>query len=73
MFIFYWISSEHDVIIGESFRNDRQFDMIRYDFKPKSIDSEKEGILGQDDTACIYILPTQMRLSEDCFPFKIPL
>lgn len=46
MFIFCWISSEHDVIIGESFRNDRQFDMIRYDFKPASIDTGKQGILG---------------------------
>ena len=36
---------EHTLIIGESFRGDRQYDMIRYDFKPKSIDTEKDGIL----------------------------
>jgi len=45
-------NKEHTLIIGDSFRSERQYDMIRYDFKPKSIDSEKEGILETDERAC---------------------
>jgi len=45
------------LIIGDSFRFERQYDMIRYDFKPKSIDAEKEGILETDDNKCTIRLP----------------
>ena len=40
------LEKDHPLIIGESFIGHRKYDKITYDFKPQSIDTDKEGILG---------------------------
>lgn len=50
-------NKDHPLIIGESFIGHRKYDKITYDFKPQSIDTDKEGILETADNTSTIHLP----------------
>jgi len=49
---------EHKLIIGDSFAGGCQYHSVNYNFKPRSIDFEKEGILETNDAKCTIRFPT---------------
>jgi len=52
---------DHRLHIGESYTGQLQYHSVKYDFKPPSIDFDKEGILESDGTKCKIRLPNKIK------------
>jgi len=50
---------DHKLHIGESYSGGLQYHSVKYDFKPPSIDFDKEGILESDGTKCKIRFPNR--------------
>merc|ERR1739838_503647 len=53
--------TDHRLYVGESYTGSLQYHRVKYDFKPPSIDFDKEGILESDGTKCKIRFPNKIK------------